>query len=458
MSRARRRARRPPGEGHGPFRPLAVVEVELSQPIPAIPARDDDGARRGAARLVVRLHTRTVGLVDVTLGEDGLSAEECARAVWAELGPDVDAHLRADGLASVAALDAAGLAPLDDPPCGRRRAAVLRAAPSASVVICTRERAGLLARTLASLRDLEYPDYEVLVVDGSAGPETADLVRDRFPEVRYAGVGAYGRSVALNRGIAASRGAIVAFTDDDVRVDRHWLAELAAALAEPGVACATGVAFPLELSTRAQLWFEESGGFTEGFARRTVGLDAPREPGSLLPFATGKIGAGVSMAWRREALEEIGGFDVALDTLTPLWPPRARPGSSGEDLSAFFDALVRGHRIVFEPSAIVYHEHRRTYEELARQIYWHGIGLSGHLTRCLLREPRRIPAFLWSVPRGLAYGFAGSSARNHGKSAGFPPALTRIEWRGVAEGPFAYLRGLPRARRIRAALAAPEGR
>jgi glycosyltransferase involved in cell wall biosynthesis len=448
----RRRADSAPAIAHG-FAPIAIAQVELSAPLPPVAGSDDD-VRYGSARLIVRLHSRMVGVVDVGLAAGDLAPRACAEAIWAALGPAINDHLREDRLPVVDGLDELGLPAVRAPLCLEGRAAVLRDPPSVSIVICTRNRADLLARTLASLRELDYPDFEVIVVDGSAGTETAELVGGRFREVRYLSVGDHGRSYALNRGTEAARGTIVACTDDDVRVDRHWLTELVSGFADPRVACVTGLALPLELRTQAQAWFEESGGFTDGFERRVIGLDLPMAPGSLLPFATGKIGAGVSMAWRRGVLAEIEGFDLALDTLTPVWPRGAGHGSSAEDLAAFFDALVLGHRIAFEPDAIVFHEHRRDYDALERQIYWHGLGLSAYLFRCLLQRPQQIPGFLRRVPRGLAYGFGTSSVRNDKKSTGFPVTLTRAEWRGILGGPPAYLKGLPAARRIRATGAA----
>jgi len=299
---------------------------------------------------------------------------------------------------------------------------------------------------------LDYPNFQLIVVDGSMTEETASLIREEFAGVDYLHVGRNGLSVARNRGVAAASGSIVAFTDDDVLVDHNWLVELVSGFdANERVACTTGPVLPLELETQAQLWFEESGAFTEGFERRVLTLEMASAPGSLLPYGTGRIGAGVNMAWRTSILRELGGFDVAFDALTPPWPPRSQHGSSGEDYGAFFDALVNGFQIVFEPGAIVYHEHRRTYEELARQLYWHGLGLGAYLTRCIATRPAQIPDFVRRVPRGLAYGFAPGSARNRQKSKDFPRALTRAELRGVVHGPLAYLKGLSLARQLRAA-------
>jgi GT2 family glycosyltransferase len=424
----------------------------LTERLVTLACTDEDGTRYGAARLVVRLHTKPVGVVDVPFNGHDLTPARSAPAIWAQLGPQVNAHLRDDGLPEVTGLGETGLANPELPRCLDRRRSVLGGdAPLVSVLICTRDRPASLERALASLEAVEYPRFEVIVADGSPSSDTARLVSTRFPSVRYLHVGANRRVVGLNRGLATARGDVTAFTDDDVRVDRHWLAELVAGFDDARVGCVTGVAFPMELRTTAQLWFEESGAFTEGLAPRLIGLDAEPEPGSLLPYATGKIGAGVNMAWRTRVIRELGGFDLALDTLTPPWPLNSRPGTSGEDVSAFFDALVSGYRIAYQPGAIVYHEHRRTAEELQRQLYWHGIGIGAHMVRDLATHPALIPGFLASVPRGVAYGFGSGSARNHHKSSAFPRELAFAEMRGVVEGPFAYLRGLPAARRIRRA-------
>jgi len=286
------------------------------------------------------------------------------------------------------------------------------------------------------LQRLDYPNFEIIVVDGSATTATADLIRGEFKDVRYFHIGNRGICVGRNCGLDAATGSIVAFADDDVVVDRFWLVELVGALkSEERVACATGLAFPLELATQAQLWFEESGAFTEGFDRRVLDLAVPRERGSLLPYATRRIGAGVSMAWWTDALRKLGGFDLALD------------GLSGEDLAAFFDALTNGYKIIYEPRAIVHHEHRRTYDGLRRQLHSHGIGLGIHLTRCLATQPSRIPDFVTRLPRGLSYGLSSKSMVNNRKTTGFPAQLTRAKILGTVIGPLAYVKGVLRARR-----------
>ena len=76
---------------------------------------------------------------------------------------------------------------------------------------------------------------------------------------------------------------------------------------------------------------------------------------------------GCNMAFRRDVLLEIGGFDEALDTGAPL------PG--GGDLDIFYRIIRAGYVLVYEPSYMVFHEHRESVSALRRQYYTWGLGL-----------------------------------------------------------------------------------
>lgn len=287
----------------------------------------------------------------------------------------------------------------------------------------------MVARCLRALHCQSYAAHAIILVDSSTGTETESLVQNEFPTTTYLRNPAGGVCAAKNLGLEAAHSSYVALTDDDAVPDLFWLAELVGALhAFPHAACVTGLALPASLDTQAQLWFEESGAFVEGFDRRVISL-ATREPGSLLPYATNRIGAGVNMAWRANILRSLGYFDPALD----------RTGA--EDLAAFFDALCAGYEIAYEPRALVYHEHRRTYEELRNQIDWHATGLGAYLMRCLIEQPRMIPKFFTVVPRGFRYGFHADSVRNRNKTQDFPQQLTRTELWSFLRGPYFYVRG-----------------
>ena len=99
--------------------------------------------------------------------------------------------------------------------------------PTATVLICTYNRARALGETLDSLARMSVPStvsWDVLVVDNNSSDDTAAVVRDRqsgFPvPLHYLHEPRQGKSNALNTGLAAGHSAFVVFTDDDVMVER----------------------------------------------------------------------------------------------------------------------------------------------------------------------------------------------------------------------------------------------
>ncbi|HET8629803.1 MAG TPA: glycosyltransferase [Thermomicrobiales bacterium] len=434
-------ARQPDGT---PTRPVRVLQFDLARPLPPIPALDPaTGRRHGRALALVRLHDRPLGLIEMDLGEHGLCAVEVARAVWAALGPAIASHLRADDLPPVdgltpAGLDGGGAAP----GCLAERERVLASGPFVSVVVATRDRPAALDACLRSLLAMDYPAYEVVVVDNAPATNgTRDLLARSYagePRLRYAPEERPGLSWARNRGIREARGEVIAFTDDDVLVDRHWLAGLAAGFAAaPDVAGVTGLVLPLELETPAQVWFEQFGGFGKGFARRVfdTGEHRPRDP--LFPYAAGHFGSGNNMAFRAATLRALGGFDPALGAGALV---------GGEDLDLFYRLITAGYRLVYEPAALVHHAHRREYDALRRQLSDGGV--AGFLTKALLDDPRRAFDLALRLPRGLAYSLSPRSAKNARKRPDYPAELTAAERRGMLRAPLAYLRSRRRARQL----------
>jgi O-antigen biosynthesis protein len=201
------------------------------------------------------------------------------------------------------------------------------------------------------------------------------LVRARYPQVRYVCEPRPGLNWARNRAIAEARGEIIAYTDDDVVVDRGWVRALAGVFAEEaGVMAVTGLVVPLELETEAQLLFEQYGGFGRGFERKWYRADGESgERAATRHGGTGKFGTGANMAFRRNLFARIGGFDPALDVGTVT--------NGGGDLEMFFRVLQEGHTLVYEPSALVRHRHRRDYAQLRRQITDFGVGFYAYLVR-----------------------------------------------------------------------------
>jgi GT2 family glycosyltransferase len=248
-----------------------------------------------------------------------------------------------------------------------------------TVAVCTRDRTAQLAECLAALCQLDYPTLDLLVIDNApSSPATAHLVRAGYPQVRYVCEARPGLNWARNRAIAEAQGEIIAYTDDDVVVDRGWVRALAGVFAEEAeVMAVTGLVVPLELETEAQLLFEQYGGFGRGFARQWYRVDhVSGERAATRHGGAGKFGTGANMAYRRSLFERIGGFDPALDVGTVT--------NGGGDLEMFFRVLKEGHTLVYEPSAIVRHCHRRDYAQLRMQIINNGMGLYAYLVRSAL--------------------------------------------------------------------------
>ena len=431
------------------LKPILPLDVELGGPLPALTTRATSGGEPySRGRVLVRLHGRPLGLVDVAFATVALPASELAGRVWDELADVIADHLRADGLPPINRLTADGIVAPSPAPCQSALAEMLESTPLISVVICTRDRPETLAETLTGMFDLRYPRFEVIVVDNAPRSEaTKDLItrlQVNHPELRYVREDRPGLSVGRNSGFEAARGEIVAVTDDDVLPDPNWLAELARGFKlGDGVACVTGPILARELETPAQLWIEQFGGFCKGFHERLFDLRANRPHDSLYPYAAGAFGSGANLALQRTIALQEGGFDVALGA--------GSPAGGGEELELFVRLIQRGHRIAYVPGALVRHAHHREYAALKNQVRGYGVGLSAYLTALMVNDPGLIARIAPRIPAALRYFLNPNSRKNASKGPSYPRELTRLELSGLLRGPALYLRG----RRERAAWLRP---
>ncbi|NNG38557.1 glycosyltransferase [Flexivirga sp. ID2601S] len=291
--------------------------------------------------------------------------------VAADIGPE--------GTLDVASLDEQVRAL---PPAAARHTAAPPPRPPFSVVLCTRERAAALDVALRSLLRLDYPDFEIVVVDNApvttATADTVEAIGDarirRIVEPRP------GVSAARNLGIAQARHDWIAFVDDDVVVDRHWLSALADATADTDdgrpVGAISGLVPAAELRSRTQAWFDDRVTWSKTFEPRVFDRDRPPHGVPLFPFQVGAYGTGANFAAHRSAMLDIGGFDRALGAGTRCL--------GGEDIDVFYRLVARGHVLRYEPGAIIWHRHRDTAPELRAQMTGYGRGLTGWLTKLAL--------------------------------------------------------------------------
>ncbi len=316
------------------------------------------------------------------------------------------------------------------------------ALPRATVVVPTicqdPER---LATTINRILDLDYPNFDVVVVDNRPDPKRSLLPRFRD----QAKVGSCwqphrGVSSARNMGIENSLGDLVAFTDDDVTVEVNWLRELATRFVlNPEVDGVCGLVLPVELRTEAQLWFEEFfGGFNKSFSFELLSMALMKDD-PLFPYATGRFGAGCNMAIRRSALIAKGGFDVTLGVGTPT--------RGGEDLAMMMKQVLTGGTVAFEPRAVVRHQHRETESQFVSQVFGYGMGLSAMFTALIIRDPRHLWRMARRLPGGLRLLTKPRDERSPSQHATYPKWVFLNHVLGMALGPIAYAHSAARERR-----------
>ena len=433
---------KPTNEFPGPmppdYTPLKILQVEIGQPLPRVDAVDHaTGIRYEKGLVLVRLHTQPVTVIEVRLGKQGLEPQEYAAQIWETASKQINAHLHGDGLSEINRLTAAGIPGTEEPRCIAGRAKILRDGTFVSVVVATRDRAHLIAPALDSLLALDYPNFEILVVDNAPSTNaTAELIADKYAssgKVRYVREDQPGLAVAHNRALKEINAPIVAFTDDDVLVDRHWLAELVRGFdTAPNVACVTGIVLPAEIETPAQWLVEQYVGLSKGFIPRLFDMVTHRDSSTLYPYSAGWFGTGASMAFKTSALREMGGFAADLGTGTPAL--------GGDDLDAFFRTIVGGYQLVYQPSAILWHFHRREYAGLRKMAYGYGAGLTAFLAKSIKDNPLRLIDVAVRVPIGVYYMLQARSPKVIQRSASFPQELFIQERKGMLYGPIAYLR------------------
>lgn len=327
-----------------------TFDIELSEKIAPVWV----GSRYDSLYILVRYEQQPIGWVWFSIPNSSIpmiSAEQLRQAILEQLGERLIPEMIMTQLSNPQ-VDNYSMEPI-------------------SIVVCTRDRAQQLEVCLKSLLALDYPTYEIVVVDNAPNnDDTAQLV-SHLP-VRYVREDRPGLDWARNRGIAEAQYSIVAFTDDDAQVDHFWLQAINRAFAEPEVMAVTGFVAPAELETSPQFLFElDYGGMGHGFSRREFKRERLTE--SELLWAS-SFGVGVNMAFRRHIFEKIGLFDVALDVGTP--------SRGAGDVEMFHRLVTQGYPLIYTPAMIVWHTHRRYLPSLHQQIYDNGRSFGCYLLTC----------------------------------------------------------------------------
>ncbi len=215
--------------------------------------------------------------------------------------------------------------------------------PMVSVLVCAYNAAGTLADCLDALEALDYPAFEIILVNDGSTDDTSAIAR-RYRRVRVVDTPPGGLSVARNVALAHATGEIVAYTDADVRVHPQWLTYLVQPFRERDVAGAGGPnVVPPDDPWLAQCVARAPGAPTHVMLDDVIAEHVP----------------GCNMAFRREALLALGGFN-------PIF------GSAADDVDVCWRFQAVGAEIGFAPAAFVWHHHRSSVRAYWRQQFGYG--------------------------------------------------------------------------------------
>ncbi len=213
--------------------------------------------------------------------------------------------------------------------------------PKISVVVCSHNGAATIRETFEGIQRLDYPNYEVIVVnDGST--DATPLIASEFP-FKLISTQNMGLSSARNTGYQAATGEIIAYTDDDAYPDQHWLRYLALTFIDYNYAGVGGPNLPPP---------------NDGWKADAI-ANAPGPNHVLLTDKIAEHIPGVNMAFRKKALQAIGGFD------TRFWV-------AGDDVDLCWRIQDEVGPIGFAPAAVVWHHRRSSFRKYWKQQVGYG--------------------------------------------------------------------------------------
>ena len=261
--------------------------------------------------------------------------------------------------------------------------------PLVSVVVCAYNATATLDECLHSLARLSYPRYEVIVVDDGSTDGTHQIAENYG--MRCLRGSNKGLSNARNVGIDAARGSVVAFIDSDAYADPDWLCYLVTALEENEAAAVGGP----NLSPPG-----------DRFLAQCVDQSPGNPTCVLVDNQLAEHIPGCNMAYRKRDLCWIGKFDP-------------RHLAAGDDVDVCWKLLVSDRKIVYSPSAVVWHHRRPSLGAYLRQQKGYGYA-EAHLQR---RYPGRFNMFGYPVWQGGVYDMAHVNLRLQGLPAIFRPRV-----------------------------------
>lgn len=226
-----------------------------------------------------------------------------------------------------------------------------------SVLVCTRDRAESLRKTIRAILESDFREFELHVIDQSSDDRSAEVIKEFRYDTRlcYTRTDTRGLSRARNLGLSLARPGIVAMTDDDCRVSPDWLTHMVSAFAvSERIAVVFGNVVPGK--------HDQSRGFIIGYLRTVPFLASGISDKSRVE------GMGGCMGIRSEVWKALSGFDPMLGAGSRF--------PSADETDFVIRALIAGYQVYETPRPCVLHEGFRSREESDRLIhgYLKGIG------------------------------------------------------------------------------------
>jgi glycosyltransferase involved in cell wall biosynthesis len=242
--------------------------------------------------------------------------------------------------------------------------------PDVSLIICTRNRFEQLAPCLETVQRIEFErPWELIIVNNGSDDATALTVQEfikaaSFP-VHHVTEPKMGLGHARNAGVAAASAEILAFTDDDCYPTDEFLSRVWSAFRDPSLGYVTG-----------RILLHDSRDLALAIQDYNVPVTFPGKsfihPGGV---------QGANMAFRRDVLRQIGGFDPLFGAGS-LFP--------AEDLDAANRASATGWKGQYRPDIVVHHHHGRKASDAARMWKSYGLGIGACYMKLFLHGPERV--------------------------------------------------------------------
>lgn len=210
-----------------------------------------------------------------------------------------------------------------------------------SIVICTYNRAPFLKRTLNSLANLNYKNFEIVVVNGPSTDETEDVLEPFQNSIKILKNPQTNLSISRNIGIKASAGDIIAFIDDDAIPDPNWLNDILALYTDPNIGGVGGKVYG-----PGDDHFQFEGGYVNFWGESNVhyyGADFNDPKGTRYNMMLG-----TNCTFRRQAIVAIGGFDEYYEYFH-------------DESDACLRMVRSGFKILNHPKAFIHHEFAKSH-------------------------------------------------------------------------------------------------